>query len=78
MYLAGFSLTLVFVIARLVELMQQNVNAEEEKEALVQRLKHVGDAAERAGIETDISSTKTEDSTLRKRSGTATEGKKDD
>lgn len=30
MYLAGFSLTLVFVIARIVELMQATVNAEEE------------------------------------------------
>lgn len=79
MYLAGFALTLVFVIARLVELMQENVNAEEEKEQLSERLKDIGDrAAPHVGVpETDITGAP-EESSLRKRTGATVPSTKDD
>lgn len=72
MYLAGFALTLMFVIARIVELMQRNEKHEDEKETLSKRLKDIGDAAENklGGAVTDISSAADTESTLRKRSGT--------
>lgn len=38
MYLAGFALTLMFCIARIVELMQATVNAEDETEIVKKRL----------------------------------------
>lgn len=38
MYLAGFALTLGFVIARLVELMQQVTDHEEEKDKIAKRV----------------------------------------
>lgn len=78
MYLAGFSLTLVFVIARLVELMQENVNTEEEKENFKKRIKDIEDAASRANIETDITPNTNEEPTLRRRPGVTTAGEKND
>lgn len=70
----------MFVLARLVELMQENVNQEEEKESLSQRLKDIGDAAERnlSMPVTDISTAAHTDPTIRKRStATAHADKKD-
>lgn len=70
----------MFVIARLVELMQENVNQEEEKESLSQRIKDIGDVAERnlSTPMTDISTATDTDPTLRKRgTATANAGKKD-
>lgn len=65
----------MFVIARIVELMQQNTEHEDEKDTLSQRLKDIGDSAEKklGGPITDISTATESESTLRKRSGTATE-----
>lgn len=78
MYLSGFALTLLFAIARIVELMQSTVNAEDEAELLKKRLKEVDDVASRTTTIPDIS----EDSplappgstpfTLRKRAVTST------
>lgn len=65
MYLAGFSLTLVFVIPRLVELMQQVLNIEEERDSLEQRIQDMGDAAAKSTITTDNSGPI--ETTLRKR-----------
>lgn len=72
MYLAGFALTLVFVIARLVELMQQVVNKEEEKEVLTKRLEDLDNAASKVAASqvTDISSDPTQSAPLRRRSNT--------
>lgn len=65
MYLAGFALTLVFVIARLVELMQQVINTEDERDTLERRIQDMGDAAAKSNITTDTSGPT--DSILRKR-----------
>lgn len=83
-YLAGFALTLMFAIARIVELMQSTVNAEDEAEMLKKRLKEVDDVASRTTTVPDV----TDDSpigapgstpyTLRKRSVTSTETDKAD
>lgn len=79
MYLAGFALTLMFVIARLVELMQEIVNQEEEKESLSQRLKDIGDKAEQnmSMPITDISTATDTDGSLRKRTTTSNADKTD-
>lgn len=79
-YLAGFALTLMFVIARLVELMQEIVNQEEDKDSLSQRLKDIGDSAESKMTMpvTDISAATDTAPALRKRSAaTANADKKD-
>lgn len=76
MYLAGFALTLVFVIARLVELMQENFNSEEEKESLSKQLKDAVDSASKSTVvpTTDISPPEgTEMTSLRKRTNVTTE-----
>lgn len=79
MYLAGFALTLVFVIARIVELMQQVSNTEEEREALTQRIKDIGEAANAATTTTTDISSPPDESTLRKRTNaTATNADKED
>lgn len=69
MYLAGFALTLVFVIARLVELMHEGFNAHDEKEQLEKKIKEIETAAARnQSLTTDISPNSDEtESTLRKR-----------
>lgn len=69
MYLAGFALTLLFVIARIVELMQESVGFEEERDVAKKRL---DDVASMGGNVTDIPS---EDaaSGLRQRAGAKTE-----
>eukprot|EP00178_Gracilaria_changii_P006941 TRINITY_DN223_c0_g1_i1.p2 TRINITY_DN223_c0_g1~~TRINITY_DN223_c0_g1_i1.p2 ORF type:complete len:189 (-),score=38.32 TRINITY_DN223_c0_g1_i1:1862-2428(-) len=73
MYLAGFSLTLMFVIARIVELMQEVVNVEEQKDVAEQRLKDVNDAASTAtSIPTTQVTHKEDTSTLRRRANTTT------
>lgn len=69
----------MFVIARLVELMQALVNTEDDKEDLEQRLKDVNDVvSKKASSETtDITSTK-ESAPLRKRTvSTSNEHKED-
>lgn len=51
MYLAGFALTLMFAIARIIELMGQVVNAEDESDSVRKRLEAVGvDASETTTI----------------------------
>lgn len=79
MYLAGFALTLMFVIARIVELMQEVVNVEEQKEVVEQRLKDVGEIASTTTSvpATDITS-KEESTTLRKRTPAASNADKHD
>ena len=94
MYLAGFSLTLVFVIARIVELMQATVNAEEESESYKKRLTD-REARDAAGVTNGDGeeSTLIDDSdnssgppgppgstpfTLRRRNVSASNGDKDD
>ncbi|PXF46359.1 hypothetical protein BWQ96_03858 [Gracilariopsis chorda] len=79
LYLAGFALTLMFVIARIVELMQEVVNVEEQKEVVEQRLKDVGEIASTTTSvpATDITS-KEESTTLRKRTPAASNADKHD
>lgn len=67
MYLSSFALTLVFVIARLVELMQQTITLEEEKDALAARVKQLSQANGENAPVTDISAEPT--SPLRRRAG---------
>lgn len=77
MYLSGFALTLIFVIARLVELMQETVNSDEEKDILTKRLKDVSDNAEsrQSAPVTDISPS-TETNGIRKRTNATSTDKK--
>lgn len=84
-YLSGFALTLGFVIYRLMDLMNQLVVAEEEKDSLTKRIADIGDVAAKTGSvpTTDISSDPKSGLNLRKRpngteSTTSTETKKDD
>lgn len=63
LYLAGFSLTLLFVIARLVELMQESVKFEEECTLHKKRLDDLADVANT----TTLSSASGTNSTLRQR-----------
>lgn len=72
-YLSGFSLTLVFVIARIVELMQESFNTEEEKDVLKQRLDDMGATASQT---TDIpASAGSTPYSLRKRGAASTDTK---
>lgn len=64
LYLAGFSLTLLFVIARVTELMQECVKFEDERDSVKKRL---DDITSMANSETIIGSENSTTSTLRER-----------
>lgn len=49
LYLSGFALTLLLVIARIVELMQEGVNAEDARDEATRRLDDVASTAAAAG-----------------------------
>ena len=77
-YLAGFALTLVFVIARLIELMHENVNGEEENEGLAKQLKEVVDKVTQTKTTAlNQSSSTSTTSTLRQRQTNTNADKKD-
>ena len=76
-YLSGFALTLMFVIARIVELMQQMVNAEEETDALKQRLNDIAASKTRVLPNGESKSKDSPPSILRKRATAASDPKND-
>lgn len=78
-YLAGFALTLMFCIARIVELMNQTVNAEDQAESLKKRVDDLGNAASLTTSIPDVADDSGKKSpgntpyTLRKRAVTASD-----